>query len=307
MAIALTAPGVYVEELPSGTRTISGVSTSLTAFVGRALCGPVNEPTRIFSFDEYERQFGGLWVKSPMSQAVRHFFQNGGGDALIVRVVNAGTSTESAEKAVVTLPGTVESLTLRATTAAVALDGFDHLRLVASATGATTFDLLVEARAADGTVLEHEDGGSYAYTVAVDLAGDVATALTDAADPTDDAPSLVELVGTAPSSLPDDGETLTTPVGATHRATLAATAGGSMVLRATTVATLLEGFHHLALTVTGRTATTFDLGVEAQDIDGTPLGDDGIVYGYTVAVDLSLDVAATLDAATTPHLSLIHI
>ena len=301
MAIALTAPGVYVEELPSGTRTISGVSTSLAAFVGRALCGPLNEPTRIFSFDEFERRFGGLWVKSPMSQAVRHFFQNGGSDALIVRVVNGGTAAESAAKAVAVLPGTVGGLSLRATAAALALGGFDHLRLVVSATGATTFDLLVEARSADGAILSDGAVGSYEYTVAVDLAGNVATTLAAAATSTVTPITLVQLTGLAPSALPDDGEALTTPVGATHRATLSATAGGSMVLQATPAATLLENFHHLALTVTGTSATKFDLEVEARDIDGAALSEGGIVYGYTVAVDLTLDVAGTLAAAATPH------
>ena len=46
MPAALTYPGVYVEEIPSGVRTITGVATSITAFVGRALRGPVNKAVR---------------------------------------------------------------------------------------------------------------------------------------------------------------------------------------------------------------------------------------------------------------------
>ena len=38
-----TYPGVYIEEIPSGVRTIMGVATSITAFIGRALRGPVDE------------------------------------------------------------------------------------------------------------------------------------------------------------------------------------------------------------------------------------------------------------------------
>lgn len=86
MPSPLTYPGVYIQEVSSGVRTITGVATSITAFIGRAQRGPVNEPVRVQSFAEFSRIFGGLWVDSRMSHAVSHFFQHGGGDALIVRV-----------------------------------------------------------------------------------------------------------------------------------------------------------------------------------------------------------------------------
>src|SRR3954467_12774307 len=86
MPSSLTYPGVYIEELPSGVRTITGVPTSVTAFVGRAWKGPVDEPVRINSYADFERTFGGLWRQSPMSYAVQQFFANGGGQALVVRV-----------------------------------------------------------------------------------------------------------------------------------------------------------------------------------------------------------------------------
>ena len=60
MPATLRYPGVYIEEVPSGVRTIVGVATSITAFVGRAARGPVDEPVRVQSFGEYERGFGGL-------------------------------------------------------------------------------------------------------------------------------------------------------------------------------------------------------------------------------------------------------
>jgi uncharacterized protein len=82
----LTYPGVYVEEIPSGVRTIVGVATSITAFVGLAPRGPVNEPVTIFGFADYERQFGGLSLSSPMSYAVRDFYMNQGRQAIIVRL-----------------------------------------------------------------------------------------------------------------------------------------------------------------------------------------------------------------------------
>lgn len=46
MPAQLTYPGVYIEEVPSGVRTITGVATSITAFVGRAARGPVNDPNQ---------------------------------------------------------------------------------------------------------------------------------------------------------------------------------------------------------------------------------------------------------------------
>jgi phage tail sheath protein FI len=100
MPVSLSYPGVYIEEVPSGVRTITGVATSITAFVGRALRGPVDSdeksPVRIFSFADYERIFGGLWTESPMSFALYQYFLNGGSDALIVRVhKNAAPGTAS--------------------------------------------------------------------------------------------------------------------------------------------------------------------------------------------------------------------
>jgi uncharacterized protein len=103
MAVALSYPGVYIEEVPSGVRTITGVATSITAFVGRTRRGPVDNdaqnlsPVRLNSFAEFQRTFGGLWDQSPLSFAVNHYFQNGGTDALIVRVVGENIATAEAD------------------------------------------------------------------------------------------------------------------------------------------------------------------------------------------------------------------
>lgn len=86
MPAALSYPGVYIQEIPSGVRTITGVATSITAFVGRADAGPMNQPQMLTSFADYERRFGGLNVLCPMSYAVRDFYLNGGTQALVVRV-----------------------------------------------------------------------------------------------------------------------------------------------------------------------------------------------------------------------------
>jgi phage tail sheath protein FI len=86
MPQSLTYPGVYIEEVPSGVRTIVGVSTSVTAFAGGAKRGLINAATRIFNFSDYERLFGGLDKDSEMSYAVRQFYLNGGGEAWIIRI-----------------------------------------------------------------------------------------------------------------------------------------------------------------------------------------------------------------------------
>jgi uncharacterized protein len=86
MPSALTYPGVYIEEIPSGVRTITGVATSIAAFIGRAVYGPVDEPVTINSFGDFERCFGGLSVDYPLGYAVRDFYTNGGGQAIIVRL-----------------------------------------------------------------------------------------------------------------------------------------------------------------------------------------------------------------------------
>jgi hypothetical protein len=75
-------------EPPGSLRVIARAATSIAAFVGRALKGPVNEPVMVRSFAEYTRVFGGLWQPSMLSYAVEQFFENGGRAAVIVRVVN---------------------------------------------------------------------------------------------------------------------------------------------------------------------------------------------------------------------------
>jgi phage tail sheath protein FI len=96
MPATYTYPGVYVEEVPSGVRTIAGVSTSDTAYVDFFARGPVNEATRITSFGDFERQFGGLDDRSEASYALQQFYLNGGAVAWVVRVTSGRADTSSA-------------------------------------------------------------------------------------------------------------------------------------------------------------------------------------------------------------------
>lgn len=86
MPITPTFPGVYIEELPSGVRTIAGVATSVAAFIDRFARGPVNVPLRALSLSDFEREYGGLSVNSAASYQIRQFFMNGGTEAQVVRV-----------------------------------------------------------------------------------------------------------------------------------------------------------------------------------------------------------------------------
>lgn len=95
MPTQLTYPGVYIEEVSSGVHTITGVATSITAFIGRALKGPTNEPITITSLSDFERIFGGLWVDSTMSYSVRDFFINGGSQAIIVRLEKGANKAQA--------------------------------------------------------------------------------------------------------------------------------------------------------------------------------------------------------------------
>jgi phage tail sheath protein FI len=81
-----TYPGVYTREVPSGVRSIAGVATAIAAFVGPTRIGIDNRARRILNYTEFERSYGGLAADSELSYGLLHFFQNGGGEAVVVRV-----------------------------------------------------------------------------------------------------------------------------------------------------------------------------------------------------------------------------
>ena len=86
MPAALLQPGVYVEEIPNGVRTITGVATSIALFIGWAPRGPEDRALRMSSFAEFERNYGGLDRRSLLGYSVRHFYDNGGTDAYVIRI-----------------------------------------------------------------------------------------------------------------------------------------------------------------------------------------------------------------------------
>lgn len=94
MPVTVTYPGVYIEELPSGVHTITGVATSIATFVGWAPNGPVDEATLVESWTDYQSQFGGFsqynGTPNYLGYAVNQFFNNGGQQAYIIRLVADG-------------------------------------------------------------------------------------------------------------------------------------------------------------------------------------------------------------------------
>ena len=82
----LTYPGVYVEEVPSGVRTIAGVSTSTTVFIGPVTDGPVLVPMECLSEGDYRANFPAMSASSALSLSVRLFFQNGGNKCFVVGI-----------------------------------------------------------------------------------------------------------------------------------------------------------------------------------------------------------------------------
>ena len=100
--------GIQVEEERGPDQTIAPLGCARAAFVGRTLRGPVNRAVLLTSFAEFRHTFGGLWQPSPLGYAVEHFFENGGRETYVVRVVNGACSST------MTLSAGAQALRLRA-------------------------------------------------------------------------------------------------------------------------------------------------------------------------------------------------
>ena len=128
MPVTPTYPGVYIQEIPSGVRTIAGVSTSVALFMGRAKNGPLNEPKRILSYSDFERTFSSADGGSELAIAVRLFFQNGGAECWVVRIA------KGALPAMVNLENGAGTPVLTAAAKSPGLNG-DRIRIAVSYNG----------------------------------------------------------------------------------------------------------------------------------------------------------------------------
>ena len=86
------SPGVYVEEVDTGSRPIEGVGTAVAAFVGLAEYGPLNTPTLISNWTQFTSTFGGFVTGTYLAQSVYGYFMNGGGNCYVVRIGDDGSS-----------------------------------------------------------------------------------------------------------------------------------------------------------------------------------------------------------------------
>lgn len=93
--VNISYPGVYIAEVSSGVRSITGVATSITVFVGPTVRGLVNSPVLVDSYSAYQRSFGGLAAEASVEFAARDYFANRGGQTVVVKIAN----TKSAKAA----------------------------------------------------------------------------------------------------------------------------------------------------------------------------------------------------------------
>jgi uncharacterized protein len=152
MPITPTYPGVYIEEVPSGVRPITGVATSIGAFIGNFTRGPLNEARRILSAADFDRDYGGLRADSLAAYGIQQFFLNGGQQAWLVR-----TAAGSPAPASIEMQDTDEAPVLRALAANEGEWG-NNLRIdvdYGTADPANTFNLTVN-EVVDGAVVNSE-------------------------------------------------------------------------------------------------------------------------------------------------------
>ncbi|GGN04511.1 phage tail sheath subtilisin-like domain-containing protein [Streptomyces fuscichromogenes] len=108
------SPGVYVEEVASGSRPIEGVGTSVAAFVGLAPTGPLNEPTLVTNWTQYVAAFGEFTDGYYLAHSVYGFFNNGGSAAYVVRVGGTAEGAEGEVKSPAALRGSAAPAALPA-------------------------------------------------------------------------------------------------------------------------------------------------------------------------------------------------
>jgi uncharacterized protein len=151
---AFTYPGVYIEEISSGVHTITGVATSIAAFVGWANMGPTDHAVLVQSWTDFQNQFGGLTSSNGtpnyLGYAVNQFFGNGGSQAYIVRLVAnaavkaANPSDTLAVKASVPIPsGGGTAFTATAIDEGQWANNVYGIRIAVNPIDSTRFSLLV--------------------------------------------------------------------------------------------------------------------------------------------------------------------
>jgi phage tail sheath protein FI len=145
------SPGVYVEEVDSGSRPIEGVGTAVAAFAGLAQQGPFNEPTLVTNWSQYTQVFGDFVEGSYLAHAVYGYFQNGGGSCYVVRVGGNGNGASPAARGELTTGGETK---------------LGAYRVVAVEAGAAGNDLTIDTIIPTG-----DDAAPDTFTIAVKRGG----------------------------------------------------------------------------------------------------------------------------------------
>ena len=91
-------PGVYVEEVESGSKPIEAGATNIAGFLGIAEKGPVNEAVLVTNWTQYTKIFGGMHENGWLSHGVYQFFQNGGTKAYINNLAENPAKGKSKEE-----------------------------------------------------------------------------------------------------------------------------------------------------------------------------------------------------------------
>src|ERR1041385_1827640 len=264
--VQVSYPGVYIQEIPSGVHTITGVATATPAFAGRAVRGDVNEPVRIASFGDYVRNFGGLSLDSSMSYAVQHFFQNGGADALIVRIYGGGDGVAKTPPGAegVAAHGTLTIAVNPTDGDKITIDGRDYIFDAAAAVAAQG-KLTIAAKPTDGDTMKIGTK-TYTFKTAVSVADDIAIGVDEVAT----RPNIVAALATDPS------------------VTTGAFVGSDLVLTAKIAGT--AGNHIVTMSGFMDGGNKFDNGPLGKVRPGSDAGLDNTINGH---IAIGSDVAAT--------------
>lgn len=194
-------PGVYVEEIPSGSKPIEGVATSVAAFVGKANKGPVGEAELVQSFDDYNNIYGDIASENDaMGLAVQAFYLNGGKSAFICRLAGTGSSSAAATVNGEGTAGTPTAGTVLNITASSEGDWGNavYYKIIKPDQDSLTFDLQIGHRQKNESqelefVVDEEFNGlsmrvgdsNYALSVVNESSQYVELSLGDSADPTE--------------------------------------------------------------------------------------------------------------------------
>jgi phage tail sheath protein FI len=152
------APGVYVQEVPSGARAIGQVNTSIAGFVGLApdQDALVDELRVLDNWTQFVDQYvGNATAGTPLSNAVYGFFSNGGSRCYVVNIGAGGSLTGTASKPTgLTLFEAVDDLSM------VAAPGFATAEAYAALQAHVEHPLRQDRMAILDTVEKVDDVGS---------------------------------------------------------------------------------------------------------------------------------------------------